>query len=96
MEYDDERSGTFEPLRHVPQDKLVVLGLVTTKHGELESKDALKARLDDAVAVRRPRPGLHLPAVRLLLDVRGQLALSVDQEKAKLALLVELADEVWG
>ena len=75
MEYDDERSGTFEPLRHVPKDKLVVLGLVTTKHGELESKDALKAPPRRRLEVHRPRPGLHLPAVRLLLDVRGQLAL---------------------
>ena len=74
LEYDDERSGGFEPLRHVPKDKLVVLGLVTTKHGELESKDVLKAAARRGVGVRRPRPGLHLAAVRLLLDVGGQLA----------------------
>src|SRR6202035_2845921 len=48
LEYDDERSGGFEPLRFVPKGKMVVLGLVTTKRGELESKDALKRRIDEA------------------------------------------------
>ena len=50
LEYDDERSGGFEPLRFVPKEKLVVLGLVTTKRGELETKDELKRRIDEAVA----------------------------------------------
>src|SRR5206468_10703425 len=48
LEYDDERSGTFEPLRFVPRHKMVVLGLVTTKRGELEAKDQLKRRIEDA------------------------------------------------
>ena len=53
LEYDDERSGGFEPLRFVPPGKQVVLGLVTTKRGELEDKDDLKRRIDEAVEVRR-------------------------------------------
>ena len=53
LEYDDERSGTFEPLRFVPEGKMVVLGLVTTKRGELEQKDELKRRLDEASSSSR-------------------------------------------
>ena len=74
MEWDDARSGGFEPLRFVPPGKFVVLGLVTTKKGELESKDLLKRRIEEAVAVRRRRPALPLAAVRLLLDGGGQRA----------------------
>ena len=74
LEYDDARSGGFEPLRFVPPGKLVVLGLVTTKRGELESKDDLKRRIEEAGALRRRRPALPLGPVRLLLDRRGQRA----------------------
>ena len=74
MEWDDARSGGFEPLRFLPKDKIVVLGLVTTKTGELETKDFLKRRIEEATAVRRPRPALPLAAVRVLLDGRGQRA----------------------
>ena len=74
MEWDDERSGGFEPLRFVPPGKQVVLGLVTTKSGELESKDELKRRIEEAVAVRRRRAALPLAAVRLLVDRRRQRA----------------------
>ena len=74
MECDDARSGGFEPLRFVPQGKIVVLGLVTTKRGELESKDDAQAPHRGGVAVRRRRPALPLAAVRLLLDRRGQRA----------------------
>ena len=95
MEYDDERSGTFEPLRHVPKDKLVVLGLVTTKHGELESKDALKSRLDDASKYIDLDQVCLSPQCGFSSTFEGN-SLSVDEEKAKLTLLVELADEVWG
>jgi methionine synthase II (cobalamin-independent) len=95
MEYDDERSGTFEPLRHVPADKLVVLGLVTTKRGELESKDTLKARLDEASRYIDLDQVCISPQCGFSSTFEGN-SLSVDQEKAKLALLVELADEVWG
>ena len=72
MEWDDERSGGFEPLRFVPKGKQVVLGLVTTKRGELERKDELKRRIEEAPQLHRPRPALPLAPVRLLLDGRGQ------------------------
>ena len=72
LEYDDARSGGFEPLRFVPKDKLVVLGLVTTKRGELESKDQLKRRIEQASQYVAARAAVPLPAVRLLLDGRGQ------------------------
>jgi 5-methyltetrahydropteroyltriglutamate--homocysteine methyltransferase len=94
-EWDDERSGGFEPLRYVPEDKIVVLGLVTTKRPELESKDDLKRRIDEAAK--------YVPLEQLCLS--GQCGfsstvegndLTVDQEKAKLALIVETAAEVWG
>ncbi|GAA1131187.1 5-methyltetrahydropteroyltriglutamate--homocysteine S-methyltransferase [Nocardioides aquiterrae] len=95
LEYDDERSGTFEPLRHVPPGKMVVLGIVTTKRGELESKDALKRRLDDAAKYVDLDQVCISPQCGFSSTFEGN-SLSVDQEKAKLALLVELADEIWG
>jgi 5-methyltetrahydropteroyltriglutamate--homocysteine methyltransferase len=95
LEYDDERSGSFEPLRFVPEDKLVVLGLVTTKTGELEDKDELKRRIDEA--------SKYVPLEQLCLSpqcgfsstVEGN-ELSEEQERAKLRLVVETAEEVWG
>jgi len=96
MEWDDERSGGFEPLRFLPKgDKQVVLGLVTTKRGALESKDDLKRRIEEA--------SRHAPLEQLCLSpqcgfsstVDGN-ALSYDEQVAKLALVVEVADEVWG
>jgi 5-methyltetrahydropteroyltriglutamate--homocysteine methyltransferase len=95
LEYDDARSGGFEPLRFVPKGKLVVLGLVTTKRGELEPKDALKRRLEEA--------SRYVPIEQLCLSpqcgfsstVDGN-ALNYEQEVAKLRLIVETADEVWG
>ena len=68
LEYDDPRSGDFAPLRFLPKGKTVVLGLVTTKLGELESKDEVKRRIDEATQVRRHRPARAQPAVRLRLD----------------------------
>jgi 5-methyltetrahydropteroyltriglutamate--homocysteine methyltransferase len=95
LEYDDERSGGFEPLRFVPPGKMVVLGLVTTKRGQLESKDTLKRRIDEA--------SQHVPLEQLCLSpqcgfsstVEGNV-LSYDEQVAKLALIVETAAEVWG
>ena len=95
LEYDDERSGGFEPLRFVPEGKQVVLGLVTTKTGELEDKDELKRRIDEA--------SKYVPLEQLCLSpqcgfsstVEGN-ELSEDQERAKLRLVVETAEEVWG
>jgi 5-methyltetrahydropteroyltriglutamate--homocysteine methyltransferase len=95
LEYDDERSGTFEPLRFVPQGKMVVLGLVTTKRGELESKDVLKRRIDEA-AKYVPLDQLCLsPQCGFSSTVEGNV-LTMDEEVAKLRLVVETAAEVWG
>ncbi len=95
LEYDDERSGGFEPLRFVPQGKQVVLGLVTTKRPELESKDDLKRRIDEAAK--------YVPLDQICLSgqcgfsstVEGN-ALTYDQQVAKLRLIVETAQEIWG
>jgi 5-methyltetrahydropteroyltriglutamate--homocysteine methyltransferase len=95
LEYDDERSGTFEPLRFVPLGKMVVLGLVTTKRGELESKDGLKRRIDEA-AKYVPLDQLCLsPQCGFSSTVEGNV-LTRDEQIAKLRLVVETAAEVWG
>ena len=95
LEYDDERSGGFEPLRLVPKGKTVVLGLVTTKVGKLESKDALKRRIDQA-AKFVPLDQLALsPQCGFSSTVEGN-NISFDDEIAKLRLVVETAREVWG
>jgi 5-methyltetrahydropteroyltriglutamate--homocysteine methyltransferase len=95
LEFDDERSGGFEPLRFVPKGKMVVLGLVTTKRGDLESKDALKRRIDEA-ARYVPLDQLCLsPQCGFSSTVEGNVV-SYDQEVAKLRLIVETARDVWG
>jgi 5-methyltetrahydropteroyltriglutamate--homocysteine methyltransferase len=95
LEYDDERSGTFEPLRFVPEDQVVVLGVMTTKTPELESKDTLKRRVEEAAK--------YVDIDRLCISgqcgfastVEGN-SLTIDQERAKLDRLVETASEIWG
>ncbi|HEY5352526.1 MAG TPA: 5-methyltetrahydropteroyltriglutamate--homocysteine S-methyltransferase [Streptosporangiaceae bacterium] len=95
LEYDDERSGGFEPLRFVPPGKMVVLGLVTTKRGALEDPDDLKRRIEEAAR--------YVPLDQLCLSgqcgfsstVEGN-ALSYDEEVAKLELIVNVAADVWG
>ena len=96
MEWDDERSGGFEPLRFLPKgEKHVVLGLVTTKHGELESKDELKRRIEEA-AKYAPIEQLCLsPQCGFSSTVEGNV-LTEDEQWAKLRLIVEVAEEVWG
>jgi 5-methyltetrahydropteroyltriglutamate--homocysteine methyltransferase len=95
LEFDDERSGGFEPLRFVPAGKMVVLGLVTTKRGELESKDSLKRRIDEA-AKFVPLDQLCLsPQCGFSSTVEGNV-LTQDEQAAKLRLIVETAREVWG
>ncbi len=95
LEYDDKRSGGFEPLRFVPAGKMVVLGLVTTKSGELESSGNLKRRIDEA-ARYVPLDQLCLsPQCGFSSTVEGNV-LSQDQQLAKLRLIVETAEEVWG
>jgi 5-methyltetrahydropteroyltriglutamate--homocysteine methyltransferase len=95
MEYDTDRAGGFEPLRFVPKDKTVVLGLVTSKSGALESKDELRRRIDEAAK--------YVPLEQLCLSPQCGFAsteegniLTEDQQWAKLAMIVEVADEVWG
>ncbi len=96
MEYDTERAGGFEPLRFMPEDRIVVLGLVSTKTPVLESKDELKRRIDTAAR--------YVPLERLCLSPqcgfssapgRGQV-ITDDDQKRKLSLVVETAAEVWG
>jgi 5-methyltetrahydropteroyltriglutamate--homocysteine methyltransferase len=95
LEYDDARSGGFEPLRFVPEGKVVVLGLVTTKRPQLESKDELKRRIDEA-AKYVPLDQLCLsPQCGFSSTVEGN-SLSLEDEIAKLRLVVETASEVWG
>jgi 5-methyltetrahydropteroyltriglutamate--homocysteine methyltransferase len=95
LEYDDARSGTFEPLRFVPPGKRVVLGLVTTKRPQLEDKDDLKRRIDEAARFV-PLEQLALsPQCGFSSTVEGN-SLTRDEQIAKLALVVETAQEVWG
>ena len=95
MEYDDERSGGFEPLRHLPKGKQVVLGLVTTKSGRLESKDALKRRIDAAARFADLDQLCLSPQCGFASTEEGNL-LTEDEQWAKLARVVEVAAEVWG
>src|SRR5690242_11697906 len=95
MEYDTERAGSFEPLRFVPKGKTVVLGLVTSKSGTLESKDELKRRIDEAAQ--------YVPLEQLCLSPQCGFAsteegnvLTQDEQWAKLARIVEVARDVWG
>ena len=95
MEYDTERAGGFEPLRLVPKGKIVVLGLVTTKTGQLESKDTIKRRIDEA-AKFVPLDQLALSPQCGFASTEEGNALTEDEQWAKLRMIVEVADEVWG
>jgi len=95
LEYDDERSGDFRPLRFLPKGKVVVLGLITTKLGALESKDAIKRRIDEAAK--------YVPLEQLALSPQCGFSSSyhgndieMSQQTAKLRLVVEIAREVWS
>jgi 5-methyltetrahydropteroyltriglutamate--homocysteine methyltransferase len=97
LEYDDERSGDFKPLRYIPKGKTAVLGLVTTKNPKLESADALKRRIDEA--------GKHLPLDQLGISpqcgfssgaVEGGNVMTPAEQWAKLELVVKVARDVWG
>ena len=95
MEYDTERAGGFEPLRLVPKGKQVVLGLVTTKTGKLESKDVLKRRIDEAAKFVDLDQLCLSPQCGFASTEEGN-TLTEDEQWAKLRLIVEVADEVWG
>jgi 5-methyltetrahydropteroyltriglutamate--homocysteine methyltransferase len=95
LEYDDDRSGDFRPLRFLSKGKVVVLGLVTTKFGEMESKDALKRRIDEA-SKYAPLDQLCLsPQCGFSSTVHGN-NIAVEAQRAKLRLVVETAQEIWG
>jgi 5-methyltetrahydropteroyltriglutamate--homocysteine methyltransferase len=97
LEYDTERAGGFEPLRFVPRDRVVMLGLVSTKTDRLERKDDLLRRIDEAsrfIDVDQlalgPQCGFQSAANR------DGASMTIDDEKRKLELIVETAREVWG
>ncbi len=95
MEYDSERAGGFEPLRFVPKEKIVVLGLVTTKTGALERKDDIKRRIGDAAKFVNLDQLCLSPQCGFASTEEGNV-LAEDEEWAKLSMIVELADQVWG
>ena len=95
LEYDDERSGDFAPLRFVPSTKTVVLGLVTSKRPELESVDELAARVDEAAAFVPLEQLCLSPQCGFASTVEGN-QLTADQQWAKLARVVETAESIWG
>jgi 5-methyltetrahydropteroyltriglutamate--homocysteine methyltransferase len=95
LEYDDDRSGGFEPLRFVPPGKMVVLGLVTTKTGQLENPDDLKRRID-AAAKFVPLDQLALSGQCGFSSTVEGNTLTQDQQRAKLDLIVAVAHDVWG
>ena len=95
LEYDDARSGGFEPLRFVPDGKMVVLGLVTTKRGELEEADELKRRIFEASQHVDINQICLSPQCGFSSTVEGN-ALTYDEEVAKLRRIVEVTQDVWG
>jgi 5-methyltetrahydropteroyltriglutamate--homocysteine methyltransferase len=95
LEYDDARSGDYAPLRHVPKGKLVVMGLVTTKLGELESKDDIKRRIDEAAQYMPLEQMCLSPQCGFSSTVHGN-DVAVEQQAAKCRLVIETAREVWG
>lgn len=95
LEYDDERSGSFEPLQHVPKDKMVVLGLVTTKTPRRETVDELQRRIDEASRFF-PRDQLALsPQCGFSTSILGN-SITVDDERHKLETIARTAAAVWG
>ena len=95
MEYDDERSGGFEPLRFVPKGKYVVLGLVTSKKPQLEAKDDIKRRIEEAAKYVDIDQLCLSPQCGFSSTLDGN-SLTLEQQIAKLRLVVEIAEEVWG
>ncbi len=95
MEYDDARSGGFEPLRHMPRDRKVVLGLVTTKHGRMEDPAEIKARIDEAAAFF-PKENLGLSPQCGFASIEEGNRLAEADQAAKLKFVVDVANEIWG
>jgi 5-methyltetrahydropteroyltriglutamate--homocysteine methyltransferase len=95
LEYDDERSGSFAALREVPEDKIIVLGLITTKKPELESFASLTAKVIEA--------SRYLPLERLAVSPQCGFAssiignnISLEEQRSKLELVTKTADALWG
>jgi 5-methyltetrahydropteroyltriglutamate--homocysteine methyltransferase len=95
LEYDDERSGDFRPLRFLPKGKTMVLGLVTTKLGELESKDAIKRRIDEAAKFAPLDQFCLSPQCGFSSTVHGN-EIQREQQAAKMRMIREVSQEVWG
>jgi 5-methyltetrahydropteroyltriglutamate--homocysteine methyltransferase len=95
LEYDDERSGSFEPLGDVPDDKVVVLGLVSTKHDDMETAEGLTARIEDA-AKHHPREQLALSTQCGFASVAMGNEISEQAQEQKLRLVAEAAGQIWG
>jgi 5-methyltetrahydropteroyltriglutamate--homocysteine methyltransferase len=95
LEYDSARAGGFEPLRHMPAGKTAVLGLVSTKTPQMESKDTLKRRIDEAARFCALDRLAISPQCGFASSVAGN-PISEDDQKRKLALVVETAAEIWG
>jgi 5-methyltetrahydropteroyltriglutamate--homocysteine methyltransferase len=95
MEYDSDRAGGFEPLRYLPKDQMVVLGLITSKSPELENKDDIKRRIDEAAKFVDLDLICLSPQCGFSSTHHGN-NLTQDEERKKLELVVEIAQEVWG
>ncbi len=95
LEWDNDRSGDLAPLRHLPKNKQVVVGLVTSKTGELETKDSIKRRLEEATKYADLDQLCLSPQCGFASTEEGN-TLTEDQQWAKLRLCVEVAEEVWG
>ena len=95
LEYDDERSGSFEPLRFLPRGKLAVLGLISSKSGQLESKDDVKRRVDEAARFAPPEQLCLSPQCGFASTCHGN-DISFDAQRRKLELVATCAEEIWG
>jgi 5-methyltetrahydropteroyltriglutamate--homocysteine methyltransferase len=95
MEYDAERAGSFEPLRLLPKGRVAVLGLVTTKNGELESKDLINRRIEEATNYADLDQLCLSPQCGFASTEEGN-TLAEDEQWAKLRMIAEIAKEVWG
>jgi 5-methyltetrahydropteroyltriglutamate--homocysteine methyltransferase len=95
LEYDDERSGDFKPLRFLPKGKTMVLGLVTTKLGELEPKDSIKRRIDEAAKYAPIDQFCLSPQCGFSSTVHGN-EIAREQQAAKMRMIVDVSREVWG
>ncbi len=95
MEYDTARAGGFEPLKLVPKDRQIVLGLITTKSGRLEAKDEIKRRIEEATKYISLDQLCLSPQCGFASTEEGN-TLAEDEQWAKLRMIVEVAEEVWG